>query len=730
MAQHVWGAHNNKTDFDPIAQGCVGVSYRFPVDLRSFASKDALRDAYSEWFPAKTAYESGQVIGVLYRFSRQAQVGDVVVLSNRENKTLSIGVVTGPYYFEEQGPTAPHRLPVEWKHVDIPRANLSQSTLNTLGSGMSFFEVRNGRQEILDLLRGVNPATKQPVFDWVPFYEQLANTVLTYRTSRAELLDKVLECGTVSGKPDLFKFLLPSNERYSDGTRVRDIDPFTVFAPFNRSIIDANRLRIAEAYKQVFGIEAPAPTGFSGVPLLNNLNSWFMHFPAKDADDSESNVEQLWDLAEAAIRYADSGTDADEEAFVATFDAARRNSVVQITMGLFYLRPRKFVAVDSQNVRYLNEQYPNPETLNLNRAMTGDEYVATLDSVTDWISESAESPSTIVELSHEAFVHRVEPATIIEDEPAAESTDNSYDVSQIIDDGCFLEEAQLTSMLHSLEAKKNLILQGPPGTGKTWLARRLAYALIGEKNTDSLTVMQFHPSMSYEDFVRGYRPSPTGSLELIDGPLLTLAERARADQDTRYVMIIEEINRGNPAQIFGEMLTLMENTKRVPAAAMQLIYPRTDEQFYLPPNLYIIGTMNLADRSLALVDMAFRRRFAFTNLYPQINNRWLEYVTQLGYDASIADAYRAALADLNQDIHDDQLLGPEYQIGHSYIVPTERIDTQANVDAPAKTRAWLQVVTDTEILPLLEEYWFDNHDKVAKAKSQLTAALHAGSVQA
>ena len=140
--------------------------------------------------------------------------------------------------------------------------------------------------------------------------------------------------------------------------------------------------------------------------------------------------------------------------------------------------------------------------------------------------------------------------------------------------------------------------------------------------------------------------------------------------------------------------------------------------------------MNLADRSLALVDMAFRRRFAFTNLYPQINNRWLEYVTQLGYDASIADAYRAALADLNQDIHDDQLLGPEYQIGHSYVVPTERIDTQANVDAPAKTRAWLQVVTDTEILPLLEEYWFDDRDKVAKAKSQLTTALHTESTQA
>ncbi len=373
MAQHVWRAHNNKTDFDPIAQGCVGVSYRFPVDLRSFASKDELRDAYSARFPDKTAYESGQVIGVLYRFARQVQVGDVVVLSNREKKTVSIGVVTGPYYFDEQGSAVTHRLPVEWKHVDIPRANLSQSTLNTLGSAMSFFEVRNGKQEILDLLRGVSPATKQPVFDWVPFYEELADTVLTYRNSRAELLDKVLECGMVSGKPGLFKFLMLSNERFSDGTRVRDIDPFTVFAPFNRGIIDANRIRIAEAYKQVFGIQAPAPTGSSGVPLLNNLNSWFMHFPTEGTVGTYSHVEQLWDLAEAAVRYADFGTDADEEAFVATFDAARRNSVVQTTMGLFYLRPSKFLAVDSQNVRYLRQCYPNPDTLCLDRTMTADE---------------------------------------------------------------------------------------------------------------------------------------------------------------------------------------------------------------------------------------------------------------------------------------------------------------------------------------------------------------------
>lgn len=142
----------------------------------------------------------------------------------------------------------------------------------------------------------------------------------------------------------------------------------------------------------------------------------------------------------------------------------------------------------------------------------------------------------------------------------------SYGIAEIVGDGCFLPESELEDALERLNGKLNLILQGPPGTGKTWLAKRLAYALMGTKDPKiarkRTRAIQFHPSLSYEDFVRGWRPDGDGQLSLIDGVFLEAVEAARAERDRPFVVIIEEINRGNPAQIFGEMLTLLEKDKR------------------------------------------------------------------------------------------------------------------------------------------------------------------------
>lgn len=143
-----------------------------------------------------------------------------------------------------------------------------------------------------------------------------------------------------------------------------------------------------------------------------------------------------------------------------------------------------------------------------------------------------------------------------------------YRIINILAEGCFLDEVILESMLHRLRTKQNIILQGPPGAGKTWLSRRLAYALIGHKDDAKVRQVQFHPNLSYEDFVRGWRPDGNDGLVLADGPFLKLAEDARNDPDGKYVMVIEEINRGNPASIFGELLTLLEPDKRSPNDAL------------------------------------------------------------------------------------------------------------------------------------------------------------------
>ena len=294
----------------------------------------------------------------------------------------------------------------------------------------------------------------------------------------------------------------------------------------------------------------------------------------------------------------------------------------------------------------------------------------------------------------------------------------SYDINDILDDGCFLSEEALKSAISSLSEKKNLILQGPPGTGKTWLAKRLGYVLIGTKDRavtrKRMRAIQFHPSLSYEDFVRGWRPDGDGRLSLIDGVFLEAVEAARAERDRPFVVIIEEINRGNPVQIFGEMLTLLEKDKRKEDEAVELAYSHSQgERIYIPDNLYVIGTMNIADRSLALVDFALRRRFAFVSLETTLNERWREWcIKESGMDTAFLSQVQQRMIELNDEITADRSLGEQFKIGHSYVTP-------APGEQIADPRAWFTEIVETEIVPLLEEYWFDNLDKAASSKVRL-----------
>ena len=280
-------------------------------------------------------------------------------------------------------------------------------------------------------------------------------------------------------------------------------------------------------------------------------------------------------------------------------------------------------------------------------------------------------------------------------EPASE--DESYSVADVIAEGCFIPHGTLEQYLGALEDKKNLILQGPPGTGKTWLAKRLGYALIGEKNRKYLRAIQFHPSTSYEDFVRGWRPSADGKLVLSDG-----------------VLVIEEVNRGNLAQIFGELLTLLESEKRVPSEAIELTYRTKDEPpLHLPENLYIIGTMNLADRSLAIVDFALRRRFAFAELIPLFNEAWRDWVhTHNGVPLDALEDIARRIDAVNASIASDPSLGEQYRIGHSFFTPSP---TRKITDS----QDWIERVVHREIGPLLCEYWFDEPDRVADEEQRL-----------
>lgn len=280
----------------------------------------------------------------------------------------------------------------------------------------------------------------------------------------------------------------------------------------------------------------------------------------------------------------------------------------------------------------------------------------------------------------------------------------------------FLSEAELDEVVSRLRRKKNIILQGAPGVGKTFVAMRLAYLMAAAKDPSRVEMVQFHQSYSYEDFIQGYRPNDLGGFSLKPGVFYEFCRTAQRDAARDYFFVIDEINRGNLSKIFGELMMLIEHDKRGAEFAIPLTYASSpDERFYIPENLFIVGTMNTADRSLSLVDYALRRRFAFVTLEPKFSSpRFAETLAAAGASAALVVKIRERMEELNQAIaSDDRNLGPGYRVGHSYfcIGPT--------VGKPDD--AWYREVIRSEVAPLLEEYWIDEPDKVEEHVSRLMA---------
>ena len=274
----------------------------------------------------------------------------------------------------------------------------------------------------------------------------------------------------------------------------------------------------------------------------------------------------------------------------------------------------------------------------------------------------------------------------------------------------YISEDEYDILVNIIENKKNIIIQGAPGVGKTFMAKRLAYSMMGVKDVSRVMMVQFHQSYSYEDFVMGFRPSKDG-FELKNGSFYEFCKKAEEDSENKYFFIIDEINRGNLSKIFGELFMLIENDKRGENNKIRLLY--ADELFFIPENIYIIGLMNTADRSLAMLDYALRRRFAFFDLKPGFDSDGFnEYQQELSDDAF--DNLIGIMKELNRDIKEDESLGEGFRIGHSYLcnLKSENVDEKLNY------------IIEYELIPLLKEYWFDESEKIEYWSDRLRSVLN------
>ncbi len=308
--------------------------------------------------------------------------------------------------------------------------------------------------------------------------------------------------------------------------------------------------------------------------------------------------------------------------------------------------------------------------------------------------------------------YRAQFEAVVAGDPPKTEPSALYTVVEALD-GLFIDEQQFQAILALLRVKKNVILQGPPGVGKTFVCKRLAYALMGEKAPHRLQMVQFHQAYSYEDFVQGFRPSGQG-FRLKNGLFYEFCDLARNDPGFKYVFVIDEINRGNLSKVLGEVMMLIEPDKRGPEWAIPLTYSESGaDRFYVPENVYLIGLMNTADRSLAMVDYALRRRFGFVDLAPQFDSdQFRDFMEERGADQALIEMVVTRMSGLNARIAEDLTnLGPGYRVGHSFF---------CTVSAGTKLDwTWYRLVIEGEVGPLLREYYFDNPSKAEALLQEL-----------
>lgn len=484
-------------------------------------------------------------------------------------------------------------------------------------------------------------------------------------------------------------------------------------------IVDMNEERASDIFRKVIS-ENQNKSGKNGAALVDedvNTTHYWIYSPG----DSASMWDEFYKLGIMAIGWGEIGdlrafTSKDEmkakmketydanlsykNAAHATWQFANEmkiGDIVFVKKGMHQLVGRGVVISDYEYDDNRTDEYNHIRRMNWTHngewAHPGQAVMKTLTEITSY-TEYVEKLNMLFETDSEEDIEEVKSYPIYTEEDFLEEV--------------YMPGNEYSSLVAILKNKKNVILQGAPGVGKTFAAKRLAYSIMGVKDIDRVAMVQFHQSYSYEDFIMGFRPSDNG-FDLKKGVFYNFCKKAEIDTDNDYFFIIDEINRGNLSKIFGELFMLIENDKR--GISLQMLY--SDEKFAVPKNVHIIGMMNTADRSLAILDYALRRRFAFFEIRPGFEtDGFREY--RMGLDNDKFNRLISCVENLNHAIAADESLGEGFCIGHSYFcnLEVDTIDDQC-----------LSGIVEYELIPLLKEYWFDEPQKVKDWSNSLRSAI-------
>lgn len=573
------------------------------------------------------------------------------------------------------------RVKVDWEKVDPPRPWHFFTNRRTvwrveatdwLREGLINFTFKGQPQDIERFLNdpfwkdryGVQETPNQ--FAWTEFYEAFARKLLEYRHNRAPLIEGLR---TLAKTQPSLAYLTHDENPAKTRIALTDICPFTLMGGFNRPLTDQKRTAIAGQLAKMIGIDNNPPTSFESIPTLNPQRAWFFSYAYQRKPD---DIEKLWRVFEAAINLADDENDATRNEFIEAYNAAIqiRFTSWNLSQGLYWALPWHYLPLDRPSRNYIKGK------LGIQILKQGQGAPCSAGRYLELLEELEE-----IFASEDCPVHDFPSLSAAAWKSVPEADEPPTQQAATTQSG----------------TSKNVIYYGPPGTGKTYTLNG-----IKRKYEGRYSFVTFHQSYGYEEFIEGLRPvlseeCSTGEVqyEIRAGIFKELCRRAKESPDQRFAMLIDEINRGNISKIFGELITLIELDKREGAPnAVPVTLPYSRDLFLVPANVDIFGTMNTADRSLALLDTALRRRFEFEELQPNASK-----LVKLTTDAGVIDVPKM-LERINERI--EVLYDREHCIGHAYFMALKedpRLETLANIFR-------------SRILPLLEEYFFEDWHKI------------------